>query len=200
MRERKGGKSQTFPLSPNPPCFYPSPDHLLCHQSAGLGQEPTNSPPQNKANMLQNVCTVFQSSCRISLGRVPIHGGDHFPLYILADSMHVSSLLLHIGQRLKTYQVEQNHSKKTTSSVQDPQILSTCSTDPSLPFPDMTNPSPLSHFVWMLKPSATLLPTATSTGSELAGELRPICHSGSNGTKMKHQKQQTGTNLSFPRE
>lgn len=45
-------------------------------------------------------------------------------------------------------------------------------------------------------PLITALPAATSMGSELAVELRPSCHSGSNRTKMKHQKQQTGTNLS----
>ena len=42
----------------------------------------------------------------------------------------------------------------------------------------------------------TVLQDTTSTGSELAVELRPICHSGSNRTKTKHQKQQTGTNPS----
>lgn len=42
----------------------------------------------------------------------------------------------------------------------------------------------------------TVLLAATSTGPELTVEPRPICHSCSNRTKMKHQKQQTGTNLS----
>lgn len=59
MRERKKKKSQTFSLSPDPPGFYPSLNHLLCHQSGGPGPEPTNSPPPSKSNMLQNVCTVF---------------------------------------------------------------------------------------------------------------------------------------------
>lgn len=45
-------------------------------------------------------------------------------------------------------------------------------------------------------PLIRALPAATSMGSELAVELRPTCHSGSNRTKMKYQKQQTGTNLS----
>lgn len=42
----------------------------------------------------------------------------------------------------------------------------------------------------------TVLLAATSIGSELTVEPRPICHACSNRTKMKHQKQQTGTNLS----
>lgn len=155
--------------------------------------------------MLLKLCPMFYSSCHISLDRVLIHGDDQF-LLCKCDSIQALPLLLQstvlkLIKYFKWRKVAQRRQLINAGSVNTIHMVYTPPNPALCPLQTwlINHLFPIQFWCSFRILLITVLQDATSTGLKFGVELRPICHSGSNRTKTKHQKQQTGTNpSSFP--